>query len=61
MPLQLVLPALLALITVPALNAAEPLPIFDAHVHYNLDIGRPVAIDQVFELWRRAGIRGVLR
>lgn len=35
-------------------------PIFDAHVHYNLDVGRPVSVPEVFELWRRAGIRGVL-
>jgi hypothetical protein len=35
-------------------------PIFDAHVHYNLDAGRPVPVESVLELWRRAGIRGVL-
>ncbi len=35
-------------------------PVFDAHVHYNLDIGRPVSIEAVFALWRAAGIRGVL-
>lgn len=35
-------------------------PVFDAHVHYNLDIGRPVSVERVFELWREAGIRGVL-
>jgi hypothetical protein len=29
-------------------------------VHYNLDIGRPVPVERVFELWRQAGIRGVL-
>jgi len=40
--------------------AADLPPIFDAHVHYNLDVGRPVTIDQVLELWRQAGIRGVL-
>jgi hypothetical protein len=39
---------------------ASSLPIFDAHVHYNLDIGRPVPVETVFELWRRAGIRGAL-
>jgi len=41
-------------------HGAEPFPIFDAHVHYNLDIGRPVSAEQVFDLWRKAGIRGVL-
>jgi hypothetical protein len=35
-------------------------PVFDAHVHYNLDVGRPVTVEGVFDLWRRAGIRGVL-
>lgn len=34
------------------------LPIFDAHIHYNLDTGRPVSIEQVFALWREAGIVG---
>jgi len=41
-------------------RADEALPIFDAHVHYNLDAGRPVPIETVFELWKQAGIRGVL-
>ena len=35
-------------------------PVFDAHVHFNLDIGRPVSTEAVFALWRAAGIRGVL-
>jgi hypothetical protein len=39
---------------------APALPIFDAHVHYNLDAGRPVSVQEVFALWRKAGIRGVL-
>jgi len=39
---------------------ASSLPIFDAHVHYNLDVGRPLAVERVFELWRQAGIRGAL-
>ena len=41
--------------------AQAPSPwIFDAHVHYNLDVGRPVSVETVLELWRQAGIRGVL-
>ena len=35
-------------------------PIFDAHVHYNLDVGRPLSVQAVLETWRRAGILGVL-
>ena len=49
-----------AVVASPAAQAQAPSPIFDAHVHYNLDIGRPVPVEQVFELWRQAGIRGVL-
>ena len=45
---------------IPAQAQDSALPIFDAHVHYNLDIGRPVPVEGVFELWRKAGIRGVL-
>jgi hypothetical protein len=43
-----------------AQTEATALPVFDAHVHYNLDEGRPVSVAEVFDLWRRAGIRGVL-
>ncbi len=43
-----------------AVRAQTPSPIFDAHAHYNLDVGRPVPVETVFDLWRRAGIRGVL-
>jgi hypothetical protein len=49
-----------ALVAAPAARAQASSPIFDAHVHYNLDIGRPVPVERVFELWRQAGIRGVL-
>ena len=55
--------ALVALsVAAPATARAQvsSLPIFDAHVHYNLDIGRPMPVETVFELWRQAGIRGVL-
>lgn len=40
--------------------SAQPLPIFDAHVHYNLDEGRPLSVEEVLATWRKAGIRGVL-
>ena len=44
-----------------AARAESPrLPIFDAHVHYNLDVGRPLPVEAVLDIWRRAGIRGVL-
>jgi len=53
--------ALIAAVVAPPAAQAQALSlIFDAHVHYNLDIGRPVPVEQVFELWRQAGIRGVL-
>ncbi len=42
------------------LGAQEPLPIFDAHAHYNLETGRPVSVEEVFSLWHRAGIRAAL-
>jgi hypothetical protein len=55
-----VIVALLAFVGGAARAEAPKLPIFDAHVHYNYDFGRPIPIEQVFELWREAGIRGVL-
>ena len=51
---------LVALAAIPVAARAQTPPIFDAHVHYNLDVGRPVPVETVFELWRSAGIRGVL-
>jgi hypothetical protein len=50
----------LCALVAPALGAEERLPIFDAHVHYNLDEGRPMSVQEVLEQWRKAGIRGVL-
>ncbi len=53
--------AFLLLVAAGTARGESPLaPVFDAHVHYNLDIGRPVSVERVFELWREAGIRGVL-
>jgi predicted TIM-barrel fold metal-dependent hydrolase len=51
-----------ALAALPFVAAADDqrLPIFDAHVHYNFDFGRPLAVDEVLATWRTAGIRGVL-
>jgi len=59
---RIALTALLALaLAATRANAdADRLPIFDAHVHYNLDIGRPLSVPAVLDTWRRAGIRGVL-
>jgi hypothetical protein len=39
---------------------SDRLPVFDAHVHYNLDVGRPLSVQAVLDTWRKAGIRGVL-
>lgn len=52
--------ALLAALAWPARAERERLPIFDAHVHYNFDFGRPLSIDEVLATWRAAGIRSVL-
>ena len=41
-------------------TAAERLPVFDAHVHYNFDFGRPLSVNAVLDTWREAGIRAVL-
>jgi hypothetical protein len=54
------LAAVLAALPSPAQADSTRLPIFDAHVHYNLDIGRPLPVADVLATWREAGIRGVL-
>lgn len=41
-------------------GAAEPLPIFDAHVHYSHDAWDLVPPKQAVEILRKAGLRGAL-
>jgi Amidohydrolase len=55
--LTLVLCAWLA--AVPA-HAADDLPIFDAHLHYNQEAFAPYPVPKVLELFRRNGVRGIL-
>lgn len=42
------------------LRAAEPLPIFDAHVHYSHDAVELVPPKQAVQILRAAGLKGVL-
>jgi hypothetical protein len=50
---------LFALVT--GAHGAQPLPIFDAHAHYNAEaIAAGYSTDRVFELWRKVNIRGAL-
>ncbi len=59
--IPLVTLALLAALVVSPVRADDSrLPVFDAHVHYNLDVGRPLPVEGVLDTWRRAGIRSVL-
>ncbi|CAN5174549.1 hypothetical protein BH11PSE11_BH11PSE11_36280 [soil metagenome] len=37
-----------------------PLPLFDAHMHYNIEARETVSPQQVIALWRKTGIRAVL-
>lgn len=41
-------------------RAAEPLPIFDAHMHYNIEARATWSPQQVIALWRHVGIKAVL-
>lgn len=41
-------------------GAAEPLPLFDAHMHYNVEARETISPQQVIALWRQTGIRAVL-
>jgi hypothetical protein len=41
-------------------NAEEQLPLFDAHMHYNVEARLLLSPKQVVDLWRKTGIRGVL-
>ena len=51
--------AVLAFLALPA-RAAEPLVIFDAHLHYNDDAVVQYPVEQVLRLFRDNGVRGIL-
>lgn len=46
--------------TGPEADAAEPLPIFDAHLHYNWEPRPHVPLDKVLELFRQQQVSGIL-
>lgn len=41
-------------------RAADLLPIFDAHLHYNAEAQEPYPLPTVLELFRKNGVRGIL-
>jgi hypothetical protein len=41
-------------------RAAEPLPIFDAHLHYNVEATTRYSIDQAIGIFRKNGVMGIL-
>jgi hypothetical protein len=45
---------LLALLALPLCVQAQPLPIFDAHLHYSHDAWELVPVPQAIEIARRA-------
>jgi hypothetical protein len=42
------------------ISHAQPLPIFDGHMHYNEEAKQVISPAQVIELWKRVGIQYVL-
>ncbi len=52
--------SLVALAMVPPLARAAELPVFDAHMHYNVEARSVLSPEQVIALWRAQGIKGVL-
>lgn len=41
-------------------RAAEPLPLFDTHLHYNVEATRRYPLSAVFELWKQNHVSGVI-
>jgi hypothetical protein len=54
-----VLAAALAL-ALPLCAAAQPLPIFDAHLHYSHDAWETVPVEQAIDIMRKAGLKRAL-
>jgi hypothetical protein len=51
---------LLALLALPLSVQGQPLPIFDAHLHYSHDAWELVPVEQAIALMRRAGLKRAL-
>ncbi len=52
--------AILALALAHAAPAQTPLPLFDAHLHYNQEPAPFYELDRVLEIFRRNGVTGIL-
>jgi hypothetical protein len=52
--------ALMLLALTASAQSDPPLPLFDAHMHYNVEARSLLSPQQVIELWRKTGIRAVL-
>ncbi|MBL8491286.1 MAG: hypothetical protein JNM82_10955, partial [Rhodocyclaceae bacterium] len=44
----------------PPADSRERLPLFDAHLHYNWEPRPRFSLEEVLDLFRRAGVTGVL-
>ena len=51
---------LLALAALPLLAVAQPLPIFDAHLHYSHDAWDLVPVEEAIAIMRKAGVKRAL-
>jgi hypothetical protein len=58
--IYLLLGAMLVLGTSPHSQAAEPIEIFDAHLHYNWEPKPTLPLDEVLALFRRHRVTGIL-
>jgi hypothetical protein len=53
-----VLPFLIALCA--AARAADPIPVFDAHLHYNAEASARYSVEQALAVFRKNGVTGIL-
>ncbi len=58
--LMMLLAGALAFFAITASACAQQLPLFDAHMHYNVEARSVLSPQQVIDLWRKTGIRAVL-
>ena len=54
------LPLLASLLLAAPARAADPLPIFDAHLHYNWEPKPYYTLDEAFKLFKAQGVTGIL-
>ena len=58
--LKIIVAGIAGALTFASAYAVEPLPVFDAHMHYNIEARESYPPAKVLEIFRQSNVRGIL-